>query len=315
MNVVFLGDAIRKKRKALKITQEQLCQGICEPITISRLETGKQLPSYNRLRAILDRLDMPADRFYCLLTQQEVLMSELYSTILDVNVRIDQSTTAERPIIRQQGLNAIARLEAIMDRDDLLSRQLILRSKSILGEDSGEYSFEIKWHMLMDAIRMTSPDFSLDRIGQGLYTADELKIINQFAILASEQGNNTQALRIFDQLYHYIREHYREISPLRSRLILVAHNYASELVLAGQYEKAIAVAEEGRRLSLIHDSFQFLPGLLSHLAESHHLLGHDDISRSLYIQCYYTLMATEDHHNMEIIQKEARRYLSLELPI
>ena len=36
MEQVFLGDYVRQRREDLGLTQGQLCEGICEPITISR---------------------------------------------------------------------------------------------------------------------------------------------------------------------------------------------------------------------------------------------------------------------------------------
>ena len=48
---MFLGEVIKQRRAELQLTQEELCEGICDPITVSRMENGKQMPSYNRLPA------------------------------------------------------------------------------------------------------------------------------------------------------------------------------------------------------------------------------------------------------------------------
>lgn len=39
-----LGDYIRQRRQELNLTQEQVCAGICEPVTLSRFENGRQPP-------------------------------------------------------------------------------------------------------------------------------------------------------------------------------------------------------------------------------------------------------------------------------
>lgn len=39
-----LGDYIRQRRQELNLTQEQVCAGICEPVTLSRFENGRQTP-------------------------------------------------------------------------------------------------------------------------------------------------------------------------------------------------------------------------------------------------------------------------------
>lgn len=45
MKEVYIGSIIRKRRQELGLTQEQLCRGICETVTLSRIENGKQTPS------------------------------------------------------------------------------------------------------------------------------------------------------------------------------------------------------------------------------------------------------------------------------
>ena len=40
MKEIFLGEVIRQRRLELGLTQEELCEGICEPMTISRFENG-----------------------------------------------------------------------------------------------------------------------------------------------------------------------------------------------------------------------------------------------------------------------------------
>ena len=45
MKNVFLGEYIKQRRLDLGLTQEQLCDGICEPMTLSRLEMANRLPA------------------------------------------------------------------------------------------------------------------------------------------------------------------------------------------------------------------------------------------------------------------------------
>ena len=77
MKNVFLGEYIKQRRLDLGLTQEQLCDGICEPVTLSRLENGKQTPSRNRINALLQRLGLPDDRYFALLSKNELEMEAL----------------------------------------------------------------------------------------------------------------------------------------------------------------------------------------------------------------------------------------------
>ena len=86
MQNFFLGDYIKQKRLDLGLTQEQLCDGICEPITLSRLENGKQTPSRNRINALLQRMGLPDDRYFALLSKNELEMEALQKEIVACNV-------------------------------------------------------------------------------------------------------------------------------------------------------------------------------------------------------------------------------------
>ena len=49
MKEVFLGEVIRQRRLELGLTQEELCEGICEPMTISRFETSLYVEPFTAL--------------------------------------------------------------------------------------------------------------------------------------------------------------------------------------------------------------------------------------------------------------------------
>lgn len=179
MKKLFVGEVIRKRRMELGLKQYELCEGICEPVTMSRLETGKQTPSYNKLKTILQRLGLPDDQCYMLLSKNEMLISDLQTEITSCNVLKDP----------ERGLPKIEELEKIVEPDDTLTRQFILRSKASLGKkENGQivpYTLNEKLDILFEAIRLTAPNFDIDSIHEGLYSIDEVKVINQIATVYS----------------------------------------------------------------------------------------------------------------------------------
>lgn len=312
MQQIFLGEAIKKRRLELGLTQEQLCEGICEPITVSRLENGKQTPSRNRINAMLERLDLPADRYYALLSKNELDIDALQRKIASYNIRFEKASADEKLQVRKLALNAHRELEAIIDDDDTLSKQLILRSRVLLGTESGDYNFREKINMLMNAVRMTVPRFDLDNIGRGLYTTDEIKIINQIAQVYSMADEHIEALGIWNQLYKYIQKHFHNIPLTRAHLNMVAFNYARELSVVKQYQKAIEIAEEGQKVCLDYGHYLSLPGLLTIQAECHYSLGNDDKSRDLYSQAYYLMKVIGDDANLQVLKRKVNYELNLE---
>jgi transcriptional regulator with XRE-family HTH domain len=302
MQEVFLGEYIKQRRLELGLTQEELCDGICEPMTISRVENGRQTPSRNRINAILQRLGLPDDRYFALLSKNEMEIAALQREIVSCNVHHET----------EQGLSKIQALEAITEPDDQITKQFILRSKVLLGKADGPYSFEEKLAMLLEAIHLTVPKFNLDEINQNLYSMDEVKIINQIAKVYSENGQNKKAIDIYSQLLKYIKKHFQDVLQSNGMLPMITHNYARELSLCKRYEEAVEVAEQGRNICIKYGHYQYLPGLLAIMAECYYLQGNVTASEEMYYHAYYLYQSLGDAPNAQTMKEEAKRYLNID---
>lgn len=302
MEQLFIGELIRQRRLELGLKQCELCEGICEPVTMSRLESGKQTPGSNKLRMLMQRLGLPEERYYALVSKNELRISELQTEIVSSNVLRDSL----------RGLEKIEELEAIAEPNDNQVRQFILRSRAILGKlvdgKVEPYLPEEKLEMLSEAIRLTSPYFDIDHIGKGLYCVDEVKVINQIAGVYSEQGNNEQALQIYVQLIDYIKQHFQNVKQSGGLLPLVSYNYARELDLDGQYEKAIEIAKLGWEACVQYGQYASLPCTLEIIAECYHFLGDDEKSKDYYRQAYYLYKAVGRNHGIELVRSETQQY-------
>lgn len=312
MEQISLGDTIKRRRKELNLTQEQLCQGICTPITISRLENGKYPPSYHLVNALLERLDLPTDRYYAVLSKNESDIEALRKRIVACNLRFEHSLGDEKVQARTEALLAHKELEAIIDKDDMINRQLILRSRVIIGKEDGPYSPEEQRAMLLEAIRLTCPSFDMDDISRGLYTTNEIKIISHLASVNYHTGNYLAALDIWWQLYKYIHKHFQRMPLTRAHLDMILFNYATTLYEINQYQKALEIAEEGRRVCLDYGRYRCLSGMLEVMADCHRCLGDSEKSKELYYQSYYLCKAVGNVRDAEITRQEIKEYFGLE---
>lgn len=303
MQNFFLGDYIKQKRLDLGLTQEQLCDGICEPMTLSRLENGKQTPSRNRINALLQRMGLPDDRYFALLSKNELEMEALQKEIVACNVT-DQVA---------EGFEKLAQFEALAAPDDQIAQQFILSSKVLLGRLDGRYMPREQIDMLMQAIRLTVPRFDLENIESFLYTKDEITIINQIGLAYSDDGQNKKAAEIYYQLLRYVRKHFKETITLIGALPLVLYNYARVLDLCGRYEEGAELAQECRKACIQYGHYQELPRCLEIEAECRHFMGDEEISKELYYQSYYLCKVVEYQVGLEIVKKEAKEYLNLTL--
>ena len=302
MEKYFIGEIIRQKRTELGLKQCQLCEGICEPTTMSRIESGKQMPGLNTLKNLLQRLGLSDERYYALVSKNEMQIADLQTEIVSANVFKDP----------QRGLPKIAELEELADPDDHLLHQFILRSKVLLGKkENGQiipYTYEEKLDMLFKAIRLTVPNFDIDAIADGLYSIDEAKVINQIALVYSNHGENQKAIHIYDQLLQYIKKHFQNILQSGGLLPLVAFNYARELDLIGRYTDAIEIAETGWKACTQCGQYRMLAPTIALIAECNHFFGDDSKSKEYYRQSYYIYKAVDDERGARVITAEAKKY-------
>ncbi len=301
MNEVFLGDYIRQKRIELGLSQQELCEGICDHGTLSRLENGRQTPSRNRIAALLQRLGLPDDRYFALLSREEEKIAALQEEILSCNVRGEQ----------EQGLRLLTELAKLADPDDQATQQFILRSEVLLGD----YGFEEQLEMLMRAIRMTVPQFELDKLEQFVYCFDEVKVINQIACAYSKAGQRKKAIGLYDRLLRYVQARNLQIMRSGGLVPLIAHNYARELGLDKRYDDAIEIAEQGKQACIKSGHYLLLPGLLHIEAECYHYLGNNEKSKNLYLQAYYIYLAVDNKKDLAILLSDAGEQLGINLEL
>lgn len=314
MRELFLGEYIKQSRINLGITQEQLCEGICDPITVSRMENGKQMPSYNRIRAFLQRLGLPDDRYYALLSKNEMEIKTLQDEILADVIRFERAAPENRAGIREAGLQKIKKLEALAEPDDRIIRQYIISEQVTLGKPDGPYSPEERLELLMGALRITVPKIDLDEINLGLYSTDETTLLTKIAATYELMGQRKKAIDIYSQLLKYVQKHYRELSKYAGHFAIVAHNYTRELFMAGRYDDALEVAELGRKVCAEYAHYQFLPGLIDLMGSCYFYKGDLEKCKEYYRYAYCIYKVIGNDRDRIFLEEAAKDRLNMEFP-
>lgn len=303
-----IGEYIKRKREEKEIKQDELCYGICDRSTLSRIERGKQEPSYYILKALLQRLGISEDRCQILMGPQEFEISELQREIVADNVREDFSSA----------LKKIRRLEELsQSAENPLLQQFILRVRAAAGyEENGErldYDNPTQRKMLIQALELTCPGITMENMCSFLLSENEAKIINQIAITYSEEGNRRQAIEIYRQLIRYVQSHFAGCEIGQVMLPLTAYNYSRLLGQERRYEEAIEIAELGRQCCVKYNKCRFLGGLLFNIACCLHDLGKDVESMELMVQSYYVNKAMNRTRSCEVVKNYMKENLGQEL--
>ncbi len=308
MNRFMIGDYIRTQREAKGINQDDLCRGICNRSTLSRIERGRQEPSYYTLKVLLQRLGIPEERFQILMGPQEFEIEELQQEIVADNVKHDFSSA----------LKKIERLETLFQAEQQpVLQQFVLRVRALAGyEKDGQhfdYDYSTQREMLTHALELTCAGINLKNMGRFLLGEDEAKIINQIAITYSEEGNRRQAIEIYRQLIRYVQSHFAGCEIGQIMLPLTAYNYSKILGLEHKYKEAIEVAELGRQCCVKYNKCRMLGGLLLNIACCLHEMGEDERSWELLTQSYYVYKVMEEHRSCKVVQNYAKETFGMEL--
>lgn len=310
MKVFNIGEMIRLRRIECGFSQEELCFGICEQPTLSRIESGATTPSRSRLTALLQRLGLVHEKYFFLLSENELEVANLQSEITSCIVRRDFS----------EGLSKLEKLEQIAEYDDHIIKQYILKSRVAFGKEvDGEiipYNFDERLAMLYEAIRMTVPKFEIEKIDQFVLGADEIKIINQIAKTYTDAGKYDESISIYSKLLDFVEAHFKTFnqeSTSNPVSILVSYNYACALNYNDQYSESVAVADIGLKHSKNLRNSSYLGSLLYVKAYSLYFLGNHEESKRLFYQAYYLYSTLDDSANVELTRKTILKLYNVEL--
>ena len=312
----YFGAFIQKNRRAQGLSQEDLCEGICDATTLSRIENGERIPSRVRAISLLQRLGLSADRYYMLLNRYDAEVDALQSAIIRCSIKYERVLDEDKAAVRECAMRHLGQLEDIVKKKDRYTQQFILRSKALLGKNDGSnYSPEEQLSLLTKAIRLTLPNFDLDRIDKFRYNLEEIKIISQIATAYGKAGQLKKSVRILEKLYEYVTTYNQNMQESAGQIPLVAYNYALKLSISKRYEDATEIAETGYQTCIDGCAYQLLPGFLHILAECYHFLGEDGKSEDFYIQAYYLHKMLKNELDLRALVQEAHRYLGLTLDI
>ena len=197
----YFGEFIQKNRRAQGLSQEGLCEGICDATTLSRIENGERIPSRVRAISLLQRLGLSADRYYMLLNRYDAEVDALQSAIIRYNIKYERVLDEDKAAVRECAMRHLGQLEDIVKKKDRYTQQFILRTKALLGKNDGTgYAPEERLELLMDAIHLTLPNFDLDRIDKFRYNLEEIKIISQIATTYEKAGQLKKSVEILEKL-------------------------------------------------------------------------------------------------------------------
>lgn len=225
---------IKYTRKATGMTQEELSEGICEPVTISRYENGLLNTSDEKFVRLMQKMGENGNT--CLLP----LHCEMADLQKEMEKMMNLLERADWDEVENQKRKMEQEFQLSLDYPE--NRQYLKRIEVVVNYKKGRISVREAIEQLKDALcetlKIREPeDLPIYRI----LRETEVMIVYNLATYYEAYGDRKKALRIYHRLDQYFK---REdmVNDYKPRY-LVYVGYSNILGLSGKYDESIAICK------------------------------------------------------------------------
>lgn len=276
-------ELIRQLRLEKGLTQEQLAEGICSAVTVSRIENGTQQPSGRVLELLLDRLG-------------EDVFHTLKTTVLRTDARDIRNKEEEilHYIASGKTVEAQSLLSEIRDQEMSIpvqqQRTKYMEALLLRQRDGDRKAIQ---ELLEEALRLTKPRFDKTDFRNTILTSQEMQIISFLSVILWEQSEYRQALRVSFELSEAMERKGGTAQHHQHLYICVLINQIQFLETEKRYDEAYEICRKAERLCKETDYMSLYPELLFSRAKLLFFKGKSEESAAILKGIYPYLLLAE----------------------
>ena len=298
-----IGNIIKQRREELGLTQAQLCDGLCNQKTISRIENNTTQPSGYVIENLFLRLHIPKNLYYDLLSINNYEIAKLKKDIIIANR--DKNFNKVNSLIEQ--------IKKYKESEEPYLKQFILRSEIISKHKIISLEEEIK--LLKEAIDYTIPNFDIDNFEDKFLNLEESKIILTIANRYCELGENERAINILKSLL-LKNEKLIDINEESVALVvLIIYSLSQELSIKEDYYNALSITEKGISILTKFNKATHLGDLLLNKGYCMFKLDKRDDALSLYKKSILIFDIFNLESKKSFALKEAKELLGINIEL
>lgn len=304
-----LGDTLRELRKQKGLSQEDLAEGICSPVSISRIENGNQIPSQPVLEALLEKLGTGlyqiCNVYYR--SEKQQVFEEKAQAIVDLG---DQENM-------DQAWKELEQLQQDCP-DDTRSRQLCWLVEAALrlqchDTDPENYPLKETMELAQKALALTRPNFDYENFPNSVLTILEVDLLHIIVAIWAGMDRNMDALRLGERLYASLKWHESDVISYERAKINVVRNLGAILAKMKMYQDALQYIDEAEALSLRNNEHSLLVMIELTRAEIYCLTDRkEECADILKTLAAYTTLTKQTTY-LQSIQRFAHDKLGLDL--
>lgn len=233
MNIYLTGSRLYKLRKERKISQKDLCDGLCAISSLSRIETGTQVPSRKLIAALYQRCGYKAPVDDIPITESELIRDNIEAQLCvnSNNKQIDSLLDEYKNCSPQM---------------NVFEEQKYILHSAINNSRKYGYTLEIK-ETFLKAFLFTHPNFKLADLEKDdlklFLTKTEIVILNSIGNADIGLSKTKEAILIFSFLKNYFEKNIFDENEKTDNYPIILLNLSGLYDDIGEYEKSIELTE------------------------------------------------------------------------
>lgn len=218
------------------MTQEELAENICDPVTLARYESGKLNPSDEKFYLLMQKMGMSGEK-YAIPVQNAKTNHEVYMKNILYALEREDFIEVEKNI-------NILKKEKTFSMDYAENKQYIERIELMLDYEIGKIT-DIEYIKSLETIlKLTFKDydekyFPIHRV----FTENEVLIISNIARQYAHMGKTELAIRLYYNLEDYFQTNI-VINDYKPRYIELL-SLSNLLGLSERYDESIEICKRG----------------------------------------------------------------------
>lgn len=295
MKLYGIGNALLYFREKEKLSQDEVCNGICPVATLSRIETGNR--EYDSLitETLMSRIGKTVYKY-------EFVLDDTDYFYYDLRMKIEKSIK-EHMISETERL--IHEYEAHMP-EDKLHKQYILLKRFQLGVQKNESQEKLILY-LQDAIQITKPDEKSNGNMKQLFSTIEIEIIYQLFLYHVYSEERLDDIIGFMETYYDIEQQEIFLIPIYLKLLELYEQQKKYHALIEISQKAIDIKCAGRNFDGLADLY------FCQVKAKEKLYGCSESLKEMCKNIYYVYLIEENEKGMKEIQEFSREKLQCQI--
>lgn len=275
MGIENIGAAIRTAREKAGLTQSQLSEGICTPLSLSRIETNRAGVRPEVFQLLMQRTGQNCSIYPAFKNRNAFLA---YMALEDAAYVLETGN----PALAEEYLKKIQDWYSVLEDGQLTQRFGMLQVKMQLMMENCDYGMLLK--KTEQLIRLSCQDFWIGKELSGLLSITELELLLNCCEILTAVGRTEECIAYSEFITDYLRQKRISFREKNHYMAVAAIRHCDALLLKGQ-----DVTDFVRELEKLYDectktqTSAILPQLYFRIGLCYHRLKRDGAYRIMRI--------------------------------